>query len=672
MAYGKDMKRFLWFLLWVVGTSIFLLATAHFTLRHLLNTPKFKTAATGFIQRTTGRPAEYGRIDYKLFPFTLVVRDAALKEQDGASEFASIRAFSAAVDFRNKEITTLSFDRPTLRIVQNEDGTYNFSDLLPTPSSEPAAPGEPGAPTSDTDRPAAPPRPEAKLAAPALAIRWVEVIDANFEFIRRDATADVESFTLSDINFTLRDFAADRPLRVEGRAAIGNSSAFQFMLTGPAFADYADRLSAWPAEFTALLDIRNFADVRVFLPPETLPFQSLGAKLNVDGAIADTLKFQLDVQTAEATETHPVAAEFTLTGSVSLPLPVAAHLLGGVELPESFHFSPPPCAPPPGTIALTQTPALALALKYLQAQATVSFPKIAYGQNSFEDGSISFVLHDGTADIPSAQCAAYGGLIDARGSVQLLTCPLAYRLDQLTVDKVEIAQALAANGFDAFAGISGALHLEASASGQGVAEPAIRALTANAQAHIDNLQNVGTGGSLMDQVWLELDNPILLQLVPRLQTKVAQAKQAATTTTTSRFTTATATLALRDGTATLDNVRLAMPGYRIDIAGSLHPFDNHLDLSGKVVASPEETAQLTGGKNRADVLPYEDGGLMIPFRVRGSLHKPRVRPDLDVLLKNALSGLSSESSGDLLDKLSTSDRKHVEKGLEILGGFLKP
>lgn len=665
------MKKFLWFLLWFVGTVVFLLATGHFTLRHLLNTPTFKTAATGFIQRTTGRPAEYGRIDYELFPFTLVVRDAALKEKDGTGEFASIRAFSATVDFRQKEITTLHFDQPTLRIVQNEDGTYNFSDLLLSPPSEPAAPSGSGPVTGGPDLPKAesvPPPP----SAPALAIRWVDVTDARFEFIRRDAASDGESFTLSDVNFTLRDFAADRPLRMEGRAAIGTSSTFQFELAGPAFADYADRPGCWPAAFSAQLDIPDFADIRAFLPPETLPFQSLGATLNVHGAIADALEIQLNVQTAEATEAHPVAVEFTLTGTVSLPLPVTAHLLGGAELPESFGFSPPAGTPPPGTISLVQTPALALALNHVQAQATCAFPTIAYGQNRFEQGVISAAVHDGTLAISSAQCTAYGGLIEARGSAQLLTCPLTYRLERLTADKLEIGQALAANGLDAFAGISGTLHVEASASGDGVAEPALRTLAADAQVHIDNLQRVGAGGSLMDHVWLKLDHPLLLQLVPRLQTKVEQAKQATATATTSRYATATATLALRDGTATLSNTRLAMPGYRIDVTGSLRPFDDRLDLAGKAVASPEETAQLTGGKDRSDVLPYEDGGLMIPFHIRGSLLNPRVRPDLDIVLKNALGGISSESTGRLLDSLSTSDRQHVEKGLEILGGFLKP
>ena len=77
MAYAGAMKKLLKFMGWLAGVVLLLLITAHFTLRHALNTPKFKEAVTGFIQRTTGRTAEYARIDYTLFPFSLVVRNAA-------------------------------------------------------------------------------------------------------------------------------------------------------------------------------------------------------------------------------------------------------------------------------------------------------------------------------------------------------------------------------------------------------------------------------------------------------------------------------------------------------------------------------------------------------------------------------------------------------------------
>ena len=665
MPYASAMKRWLRFLLWLAGTVVFLLLTAHFTLRHLLNAPTFKAAATGFIERATGRSADYGRIDYKLFPFSLVVRDAALRERDGGADFASIRSFSAAVDFRKKEITALRFDRPTLRIVQHEDGSYNFSDLIAAPPAEPAAPG------SGPARPPTEPRPQSSPAAPPLVLRWVEVADASFEFVRRDADGE-EVFTLSNLDFNLEDFAPDRPLNMRGRTAIGKSSGFRFELSGPAFAEYADRPGAWPAAFNARLDIRDFADVRAFLPEGTLPFQNLGATLDVHGAPADRLDVLLNVQTSEATETHPFAAECGLQAELSLPPPVAAHLFGGAELPEAYPVAPSPCMPPPGTVSLADDPALAVLLKHAQAKAEFTFPKIAYGANVFERGSVLAYLRDGVLTIPAAKFSAYGGTVDARGNAHLLACPLSYRLERLAADHLAIEQALAANGLGDFAAVSGTLHLEASASGQAVAEPALRTLEADAQARIENLQTVGTGGSLMDQVWMQLDNPLLLQLVPRLQAKVEQAKQTAATTSTSRYETATATLALRNGIATLSDARLALPDYRLEAAGTILPFDDRLDLAAKLIASPAETAKLTNGKDRSAYLPYEDGGLMVPLAIRSPLHDPRVVPDLDLLLKNALAGATDGEAGSVLDELSDSDRKNVEKGLEILGSFLKP
>ena len=176
----------------------------------------------------------------------------------------------------------------------------------------------------------------------------------------------------------------------------------------------------------------------------------------------------------------------------------------------------------------------------------------------------------------------------------------------------------------------------------------------------------------MDRVWLQLDNPILLQLLPRLKAKVAEAQAASATVTTTRYDEATATLALRNGIATLSDTRLAMPGYRLTLAGALHPFDDHMELAARLNASPEETARLTGGKDLAAYLPYENGGLLVPLSIRGPLQQPQVVPDLDFLLKNAMNGLTNSEAGSVLDGLSKSDRKHVEKGLEILNDLLQP
>lgn len=666
----RAMKRILKVLAYLAGTAAFLLATAHFTLRHQLNTPKFKGALTGFIERAIGRTTDYERVDYTLFPFSLVVRNAVIREKGDAQEFASIRGFSAAIDFRAREITSLRLDRPALRIVQRADGTFNFSDLISKPVGKDSAPGPAPKKPSGPGRPA--PEGQPSPAAPPFSIRQVQIEKARFEFVRQRADQTEESFTLSDLNVDLRDFAPDQPVQVNGQVAIGGKSSFRFALSGPPPAKYADRPGAWPAAFSARLDLADFADVQAFLPAGTRPFQSLAATLEIHGALTDRLSIQMKLQTPpEATEDFPVALEADLQAALSLPAPVAAHLLNGSSLPEPLRVSTPPCPPPLGAMALTAPPELALLLRHLQATAEWTFPKIAYGRNVFGQGAATASLQNGVLVMPGAKCSAYGGALEARGNIQLLACPLAYRLDRLVAKDLALEQVLAANGFGEVAGLSGRVQLEGSAAGQAVAEPGLRSgLAADARLRIDALQTAGPGGSLMDRVWLQLDHPLLRQLMPRLKTKIEQAESNAGNVTTTRYDEATATLSLRDGRAALSDARLSRPDGRLHAAGDLFPFDDRLDLSARLVASPAETARLTDGKDLSAYLPYEDGGLMVPLTLRGSLRKPDVRPDLDRLLHNALAGVAGGESGNPLEHLSDSDRKNVETGLQILGDWL--
>ncbi len=666
------MNKLLKFLLWLAGVAALLLITAHFTLRHSLNTPKFKAAATGFIERATGRPADYERIDYTLFPFSLVIRNAALKEPGGAQDFAAMEEFSVYVDWRAREITSLTLARPVIRIVQHPDGTFNFSDLLPAPA--PAAetdPDETAAPGEEADRPApASKKDPARPAEPSMALRLVQIERAQFEFTVQDEAGGEETFMVTDLDLTLRDVAANRPVQLKGQATLGSSSTFAFELSGPSPADYAGQPGAWPVHLQARLDIRDFADLKAFLPADMLPFQRLEATLDIQGALAETLAAKLRLQTPDATESHPVALDVEIKVDLSLPPPVLRHLFAGEPLPEELAFQPPACTPPPGAMTLTDDPTTALLLRHVQATAELRIPQIAYGQNRLTDGTATLHLRGGVVAIPEARLAAYGGTLSARGNVELLACPLSYRLERLSAQNLELAQALAANGLDDLADVSGRMNLDASLSGHAVAEPALRTLEADATARIDDLQSVGPGGSLMDQVWLQLDNPLLLKLVPRLKPKVEHARAAAANVTTSRYEEATATLSLRKGTATLSNARLSMPDYRLELAGAVLPFDYHLDLAARLIASPEETERLTDGKDRSAYLPYEDGGLMIPLAIRGPLQKPLVLPNLDILLQNALAGGAiAEELAPHLEKLSDSDKKHVQEGLQLIQGL---
>jgi len=670
------MKKLLKFIVWLFVLAVFLLLTAHFTLRYALNTPKFKAAATGFIEHTTGRVVTYDRIDYGLFPFSLVIRNADLKEADGTTTFASIEEFAAIIDFADKEITSLRLKEPTVRIVQYADGTFNFSDLIATepektepgePSTEPAEPAEPteSAPTEPT------PAPVEQAATEPFSIKLVQIDRAQFEFVRVDEQNNRTPFTLSDMNFQLLDFAPDQPFQMKGNVTIGKSSAFDFSLSGPALAEYANRLGEWPIDLASKLNIRDFADLKAFLPEGTLPFHSLNLALNLTGNLKDGLQLVADLDTPEATEQYPVAMDLKLQADLNLPGPVIQHLLAGAPLPDSYQVAFPPCELPPGTLTLTTLPMESMLIKHAKANATLTFPSIAYGLNRFEEGSATAHLANGVLTIPSVKMKAYTGTIEARGNAQLLACPLTYRLDTLSVTHLEIAQVVAANGIEAAESFSGIIQLEASAQGSAVSEEGLPTLQADAKVQMEDLQSVGDDGTLLDQIWLKMDNPLLFKLAPRVKDKVEQAKLNAATVTTSHYEEATATLVLRDGTATLSDTHLSAPDFRLNLTGTVKPLDDQLDLSAQLIASPEETKRLTDGKDLSSYLPYENGGLMIPIAITGSIEKPTILPDFDLLLKNAIAGAVTEQLAPQLENLHPKDKKHLEEGIQLLQGLFQ-
>ncbi len=515
MLYADAMKKMLKFLGWILGLAVFLLITAHFTLRYALNTPKFKAAATGFIERATGRVASYDRIDYSLFPFSLVIRNAVLMEQDGTTPFASIDEFAAIVNFRTKEVMSLRLEEPSVRILQYADGTFNFSDLIATepepagPEKAPAEPSEPSESAKTSETTPSEPAPIEKAATESFSIKLVQIDNARFEFVQVAEDNQETPFTLTDLNFKLLDFAPDKPFQMQGNVKIGKASAFEFSLSGPALAEYAQRLGEWPIALTSQLDVSDFADLKAFLPEGTLPFQRLNLTLSLNGSLTKGVQLKASLLTPGATGTYPVSMNLELQADLSMPGPVIQHLLTGQPLPDSYLFSPAPCQPPPGTMTLATLPMEALLIKHTEANATLTFPAIAYGLNRFEDGSVTAHLVDGLLTLPSVKMSAYTGTIEARGHAQLLACPLSYRLDKLSATHLEIAQVVAANGIEAADSFSGTIQFEASAQGSAIAEEGLRSMEADAKVQIDTLQSVGDNGTLLDQIWLKMDNPLL-------------------------------------------------------------------------------------------------------------------------------------------------------------------
>ena len=117
---------------------------------------------------------------------------------------------------------------------------------------------------------------------------------------------------------------------------------------------------------------------------------------------------------------------------------------------------------------------------------------------------------------------------------------------------------------------------------------------------------------------------------------------------------------LGGGRITTDDLQLAGPSYEAHGTGSLG-LDGSLDLGLRLAATPALTDELLGGTKARAVLVDARGQLVVPLRVHGSLHHPKVSPEPEFTATAAralLAGTGFEdAAGSFLERLLGPRRK---------------
>lgn len=90
------------------------------------------------IKKATGRRTKLGQVSIGLFS-GIKLTDLAIKEANGKEDFFKVTAFSLSYKLwpllhKKLVITSITLDRPYLKIIRQKDGTFNFSKLLTKPA----------------------------------------------------------------------------------------------------------------------------------------------------------------------------------------------------------------------------------------------------------------------------------------------------------------------------------------------------------------------------------------------------------------------------------------------------------------------------------------------------------------------------------------------------------
>lgn len=399
MAWLRS-KLFKWFLLGIAILLVLLaagLGIAFYNLEGIIQANRDRILAQ--VNQVIGREVTVKDLQVNFWPGVQIeLIDVVIEDDASFSEEPFLTAASMDLSLRfwpllegNLDISNFTFQQPSIQLIQNNEGQYNFASLIDGASSAPAEPTVPDTPA------------EAAGQVMALSVDSLEINDGALQFINQ---ANDEVISVKQINLRVNDFAPNAAFPIQLSAALfGDQSNFTYQgSVGPLTEPQVDgtlTLSSLPIE-----PVMQWAGMQDALP-ETLQIEgALTGRIPVQGGLEDlSLEPELDGQALTIhypnAFTKPAGEPLTLKSQASVT--AAALTLSNLQIQ-----TPPFNLSGAGTIAFSedQTTQFSLssepfaltgaaeALPALQAfepegQATLSAVTLTPGQEPMVDGTLA-------------------------------------------------------------------------------------------------------------------------------------------------------------------------------------------------------------------------------------------------------------------------------------------
>lgn len=187
------MRKFWKLIAVLTALAIIVVVGLNFAIKSYLTDKRIKNLVIPRAEKTLGRKVTIGDIKVSLFR-GITIDNFAIKEQDGTTDFLHSRSFKISYDLlpllhKKLVVSEILFDSPTVRIMRDKAGNFNFNSLAPL--SKPVA-------TSVKPAKAAPESSAAAALPFALSVNQIKVAkakvsvrDAKQEIPATDVTADL-------------------------------------------------------------------------------------------------------------------------------------------------------------------------------------------------------------------------------------------------------------------------------------------------------------------------------------------------------------------------------------------------------------------------------------------------------------------------------------------------
>ncbi len=799
------LKKLFKFVIFLIVLALLALVGVHFYAKKYLNSTEFQVQVITQLEKATHRKAKFGRIDYNLSPFSLLLQDVRIQNKENTAPFVALKELNIIVHLgallsKKFEIEKIILDSPEINLKQFADGSFDFADMLGTPSpplgteiKKVEVPSEAKSAETNTKPQALTESSVSKTLPIDFNIALIQIANAKLTYVKVAADGKEKIFQVPHFDLTIKNISLNKQIDLQIKTAIGSQTTIEMSVGVGPLLSLSPEIANLECVLRGDIEIGTFKDMELFIPEETLknmPLQSLHLSWNGKGALSKGFDFDVHLSSPQVSEENKVHIDLETALQVNIPAPVLQQIMSnkmsadfqkqiefkldgkiiaeamlvpeqllslscqrfGVNLREdkmtiqNFAFqhknktadadtklvlngsvtglNPATSSP---VILLETTgdkvvldqllnafpksaapqPAVDRAVETAEAKSELSVPEavssetsspvpeldlrsipfldkihfesktkisqLLYQKNILQDLIVNIVLKQGILTLSPMSFKAYGGSVTDTAELRLLKFPVAYKMN-FKMEKIQIQEVLKANQVKDET--YGTLLLTLNIEGQGITTPNLKAnLFSQGEVLIQNGKRISTDGTLLDKIYLALDNPILLELLPKLATKIQQAKAAQGTKQETVIQDCILSFNLKQGTATLTQCKLGTPDYVLNADGKAYPFDNKLDLKAKLNFSEKATLELTEQKDFSDRLPYENKGLIIPLTLTGSMSKPKVMPDLKTILNKVAGGQVQKALQNLLGAkkkeraaTDTVGEKKSSGLTELLGG----
>jgi len=631
------MKKLVKFLIVIAVILVIGIVSLQFVVNMPFVKDKIKTSAEKYLKR----PITIEKLSvHFLKGLSLSLNNFYIYEQDKKTVFTGLKSLDIELKLmpllsKKIDISAITLNKPEINIIKYKDNKYNFSDITETSvSQEKATPQASSSPAETKPQPAQ----QKAESLPSVLIGQVSINDASLMMKQEMQDGKFKEFSLTGLYIDIKDFSFDKPLNFNLTSTLNKTSPIKCKINTSSLQEITKKPNLAEFNIDGSIEKLNSSYLAGIISQETLKdleFTDLECIVNIKGSIEKGLNIDGSISTAPINKNTALALN-------------KAKIKCFVEQDK------------------TSSNTNAKLLETIKINGTVDADSVSYKQNTLSNIHTSINGDKGTILLKDISAGYSGGTIKGNSSIGLASTPSPFTINANIAD-VKIKDVMVANaGYDK---LSGNFKADISLQGKGFDNESINKNLAGT-ADIIITDAVFSGKNIKQDILKAMENPLLAQAFPGIESAKEHTKKQKDETKISNLTIKTT---LGNAVCNVNALTCATDSADLTGNGTIN-FDLNSNLKVQMLLSKEFTQMLLAAeagkeKQLPSYIPQENGRVMLPATVTGSIKDPTIMPDLSIIISSlAKGGLQDSLTNALGGGKKESGEKASSPLSNVLGG----